>query len=63
MAGELPPCRATTRPLAVLLGCLTAACAPAVGSSFSALSSCSSRYPFRPIAFGGVVRSERNFRL
>jgi hypothetical protein len=27
MAGELPPCRATTRPLAVLLGCFTAACA------------------------------------
>ena len=32
MAGELPPCRAAARPLAVLLGCLTAACAPALGA-------------------------------
>jgi hypothetical protein len=32
MAGELPPCRAAARPLAVLLGCLTAACAPAIGA-------------------------------
>jgi hypothetical protein len=32
MAGELPPYRAAARPLAVLLGCLTAACAPAIGA-------------------------------
>jgi hypothetical protein len=32
MAGELPPCRAAASPLAVLLGCLTAACAPAIGA-------------------------------
>jgi len=30
MAGESPHCRATTRPLVVLLGCLTAVCAPTV---------------------------------
>ena len=33
MAGEWPPCRASPRPLAVVLGCLTAACATvSVGS-------------------------------
>jgi hypothetical protein len=32
MAGELPPYRAAARPLAVLLGFLTAACAPAIGA-------------------------------
>jgi hypothetical protein len=30
MAGESPPYRASPRPLAGVLGCLTAACAPAV---------------------------------
>jgi len=30
MAGEWPPLRASPRPLAVVLGCLTAACAPAM---------------------------------
>ena len=40
MAGESPPCRAAPRPLAVLLGCLAAACAPPTGPAFrSALSS------------------------
>ena len=47
MAGESPPCRAAPRPLAVLLGCLAAACAPAVGSPFSAQATLA-RSPFIP---------------
>ena len=34
MAGELPPWRAAASPLAVLLGCLPAACASASGPAF-----------------------------
>ena len=32
MADKWRPCRASPRPLAVVLGCLTAACAPAIGT-------------------------------
>src|SRR3954454_11500250 len=62
MAGEAPPWRTAPRPLAVLLGCLAAACAPAGDSPFSGLSRCSSDSPFRRTLFGGVVNSEGNFR-
>jgi hypothetical protein len=62
MAGDWPPCRASPRPLAVVLGCLTAACAAGgVGSRSDPRVSLPSLYPFLLAIVGGVVKTKGTF--
>src|ERR1035438_8257053 len=60
MAGEWPPCRASPRPLAVVLGCLMAACA--AGSVCSRqVPRCLPDSPFLLAIIGGVVKAKGTF--
>jgi hypothetical protein len=54
MAGELPPCRAAARPLAVLLGCLTAPYAPAFGA-FPSRAAAGGAQSATKVSMGGAL--------